>query len=562
MHKAIIALTTLVLMVAQASSAAEVQFTSGEYFLNEDQLLWRLEPAPDDPKYAKNRHYDGAGTTMTDWYFAQVAVQDTRDNGGDLRFAVEALPDRATFQRCEWAEQCHLDVEIAVRPDSGLLFTQWSLPVEERGWPWNLRHNMNGWPVQRVGLSVEDAASGLKVYKDVLIKPPVVAPDCHDYPVADEKQRICHYHRENLPPRSTWTTAGGLLDDVGDLLVQPKANYRLVFAEEFDGTSSTEDESPLAALDTNIWSYRTDVSAETDSNDVPCGTVQDGHLHMAKSSLCAARVTTLGKLAYQYGYLEAKFTAVFGADRSAGSFTHAFVIGNARRYGRWDWPSYGLEIDTREDFLAHVETEVDFMEFGTRGGLDSFNQYFNHSVMLRKADVTPHWSRKRMRICHTASGDYIHVCPSTVTSEGDWNDSTLTFSGQMTFVKGLEWTPRGYRTYIKVEGHNNDDFSLYPKNKTRVAERKVDIHLDDGTVTLEDDFTEYRPGTDKHNTYFETWKGKLLEQVGVSHMPLDLHLNVWGPGPTHEDIRSKLKVDYIRIFKPENNYADMEPVFK
>ena len=60
MHKAIIALTTLVLMVAQASSAAEVQFTSGEYFLNEDQLLWRLEPAPDDPKYAKNRHYDGA----------------------------------------------------------------------------------------------------------------------------------------------------------------------------------------------------------------------------------------------------------------------------------------------------------------------------------------------------------------------------------------------------------------------------------------------------------------------------------------------------------------------
>ena len=54
--------------------------------------------------------------------------------------------------------------------------------------------------------------------------------------------------------------------------------------------------------------------------------------------------------------------------------------------------------------------------------------------------------------------------------------------------------------------------------------------------------------------------------------PLGLWLDTWGyekcdpgefaPCDRYPEIKTKMEIDYIRIWQPENRYTDMEPVYR
>ena len=52
-----------------------------------------------------------------------------------------------------------------------------------------------------------------------------------------------------------------------------------------------------------------------------------------------------------------------------------------------------------------------------------------------------------------------------------------------------------------------------------------------------------------------------LEAVGISHVPLAIHIGTWGPKISNANL-SELTVDYLRVFQPRNRYADMEPLYQ
>ena len=55
----------------------------------------------------------------------------------------------------------------------------------------------------------------------------------------------------------------------------------------------------------------------------------------------------------------------------------------------------------------------------------------------------------------------------------------------------------------------------------------------------------------------------VLEQVGISHIPALLRLGAQGSNTSgHNQAQPGIKVDYLRVFQPANNYNDMEPLYQ
>ena len=132
-------------------------------------------------------------------------------------------------------------------------------------------------------------------------------PDCGDYPDRDRDRFSCLFHGELLPTQAPATTPE--LSDALPSLVQPKANYSLVFAEEFDGTPTTEScPNEMVTLSSDTWNYDADPRQGADANGVPCGNVADGHYYMAKTSVCRPILTTNGRFDFKYGYIEVKYS--------------------------------------------------------------------------------------------------------------------------------------------------------------------------------------------------------------------------------------------------------------
>ena len=72
-------------------------------------------------------------------------------------------------------------------------------------------------------------------------------------------------------------------------------------------------------------------------------------------------------------------------------------------------------------------------------------------------------------------------------------------------------------------------------------------------------------GTDRDRFFeylVEDDASSILEQVGVSHFPLGVWMQPWGDFRFRDRIYVKLKVDYIRVFQPQDDYASMDPVYQ
>ena len=106
--------------------------------------------------------------------------------------------------------------------------------------------------------------------------------------------------------------------------------------------------------------------------------------------------------------------------------------------------------------------------------------------------------------------------------------------------------------FVKVDGAH-DDFIVVRQDSTRVYYRPARTV---GETTTFGGLTEYQGGANLDS---------LLEQVAISHMPLEIWTDAWedfGGTIGADTIETKMKIDYIRVFQPKNRYSDMEPVFQ
>ncbi len=195
-------------------------------------------------------------------------------------------------------------------------------------------------------------------------------------------------------------------------------------------------------------------------------------------------------------------------------------------------------------YLKHSGVEMDIFEMS--GNWDVAHQYANWSVRDRPETLLPLQAQKWVDFCRIDGGRGIVPNPGALRNRCKSTDS-------FTVTRGMEWTPRGYRTYIWVHGLQ-DGLTLIPKNKIGIFQfRNGDVR----SVTRS-----------KKSQFFENLvrgdASTLLEQAGIAHVPMPLYLNTWSFMVKEEQpyIRRRLTFDYVRVWQPENHYSDMEPVYQ
>ena len=105
----------------------------------------------------------------------------------------------------------------------------------------------------------------------------------------------------------------------------------------------------------------------------------------------------------------------------------------------------------------------------------------------------------------------------------------------------------------------HSSFIRYPQDRTTVRLRSVEST---DPVRFGDFSALQSPLRD---TYFEspvtTDDSSFMLQGGIAHVPLPLSVDAWGYDRP-STIAAKLELDHVRVFRPQDNYADMEPVFQ
>ena len=547
------------LNLARAGSGPPLGFTQTEYFLHPRTFI-----AYDNMPKARSVKFWRSAPTMPVVFFDQVVVEAGSETAPDVKYAVEALPDKSTHQFCAdppTPENC-LDLGIAVGEDNGFLFAKVDEPCQTCG-----AHYTDDYPTQRMELSVSPSRDpGLKVYREVLVKRPETSSDCSDFPDKNVDRYTCLFLGERLPAEPPPTT-DTLREALPTNLIQPKENYSLIFAEEFNGNVGQDLPTDrcfegLETLDGDLWNWYPHCPLAYD--EVPCVNIQNGHYRMSQTSWCGGFTDTNGAFDFKYGYLEVKYRVDIGATHP---FWHnlALHIGDAGSPGRTEWQNYNVPRSKFEHRMKYVETEIDVFEHFGMEKFDTYHQYGNWAGPLKVPDAAPRQALKRNYYCGA------HVEPNRRDYAVQFRPPSCR-QNEIRVTKGVEWTPRGYRTFLKVEGLH-DEFMVLPKKNIQLNLRKV--NLSGNTVTWG---VLHRPTGRDRDYFFEHVEhgnaDTVLEQISVAHTPASLWLSAYGGGGSlcsggrvqpcdqFTDIVTQLEVDYIRIFQPTNRYADMEPVYK
>ncbi len=515
--------------------------------------LWFVEDEfPLRPRLAvwnKNRSHT---TEQGDKIIGRVVVVDGDDEEQDaVVFGVEDAAGHPLRDFLCSGLGCR-DMAVQVVEDTGDLY------LYNSDWPGWQRY-LNDTPTRVVEVSAEDSGSDLKIYRQVKISSPERRPDCSDYPDNNKDRFECLFLGEVLPEEAP-ETSQEMRDALPDL-VQDSDNYSLVFAEEFNGSDVVEGtpcRDGLVAMNTDVWNFRGDPCERVDENGKACHNIEVGYYRMSWiRSDCHGGANTYGKMAFKYGYLEVKYNV--DLYKSPAYRNYAIYTGGTEQL-KFEFARYGITIDSMEDFLKYVETELDFTEFEPRWHKEYMHQNANVWEGYKVRSVVPTRTIKSISYCTKygtpSEGRMLHPeCPS------EENNFT---AGTATMTKGIEWTPRGYRTHLRVEGIH-DDWVLFPKDRTRVDQKSPIIS--NGEVVDWGDF--YTPADEDRERFFELLvpdddSSTHIEKAVVSHLPVELRLQtkVFGIPTTQTAITNNMRIDYIRIYQPTDRYAGMEPVYQ
>ena len=546
-----------------------MRFTTRKYTVNPVMWLYPSPPSPDEAWEVDNP------PSAHDYSFGRVTMETRAPPSSTVLFKVEGLPDRATYERCKldsrreppWRRKedglpkvgkiCS-PMEIGVHDRSGLL-----RPFTSLGYSGRKLHFFNDFPTQRVELSATDSA--YKVYREILVEPPEGVPDCSDYPERNIDRYNCLFQGEIFPSALPSTASEALRNTLPSQLVQPRENYEVVFVEEFDGNSGKRPSSNcrggLANLGTDAWNFPNHWCDRVDSDGVPVADMENGYYYLARTVNHGGFLSTFGKLAYKYGYLEMKYTLDPVIIDENEAHVMAAVIGHPGNWMSELNRKYGVPVRNYEELSRHWITEIDFFEYWPEQQREihpRFMNYPNHAFYEETKPVV-------------AGANWAAYCrpePQPISKQIDFlsEEECMERGNRVTVTKGHEWTPRGYRMFYKVDGAN-DDFIVVPKRHLGVSIGGVNKRWPDGKVKGFRYPSQKVRGSQRER-YFEFTDGtnpdSILGQSAIAHMPLDISLLAWVKGDSlrTERILTKMKIDYIRLFQPRNRYADMEPVYQ
>ena len=479
-------------------------------------------------------------------YFGRVSVRARDGDADGVRFAVEGVSGDPR-QFC--GRECY-DLLLGVREESGLLYMFMDDYDNDRPY-----YYINGHPVRTVELSAEDSASDLMVYREVVVGPSEQASECGDYPSASRDRFTCLFMGE-LPPSERPETPSSLRDSLPNL-VQPKENYSLIFAEEFNGTPIEDGckaglDNGMATLDSDLWNHDPNPcdSGDTDSLGEPCQNIRDGRYYMTRVHSCRGSLSTYGKFSFKYGYLEVQFTV------NTGSYSfyqnYGFSAGNPVVGLESLHDEYDVVVDSYEDIARVASMEINFFEHVPSYRKTVSHSYINGPRQPYDAPLVP-----------TSSAKWNVYCGAGKSYEIALVHAGCSNNGSITVTLGLEWTPGGYRSFQKIDGHD-DSLAVRPKDKIEVNYKPISISTT-GEVTISRQKQTYSGSDrDKYFTYLDPDDtDSLLELVAIAHRPMELIARASGFASSGYDIiRTRLEVDYIRIFQPADLYTSMEPVYQ
>ncbi len=545
---------------ATDSEGAGLAVRDWRYALNPVQYLFRR--GVDEGQMPRDFTWEVDNPpSRTDRFFDRVRTGGRMSSDGPLRFRIEALPDKSTYELCycplhETNKMCKTDtpvcheLEIAVTERGGLLHL-----FAPAGTPRRVSHHINDYEPQRAELSVYDGST--KVYSELLVEPSDRGPDCSTYPERDLDRYTCLYQGENRPPPPSPQQA--LVDGLPDRLVQAKENYELIFAEEFEGTVGSRPSGSCAGglsnLDRDKWNFPEDWCEDVDAAQVPCQNMKHGHYEMSYTVHCGSGISTDGKFSYKYGYLETRYTVNLDDSHPQNM---AFVIGDHRRGKRFAAAKYGVPITNYREISTYLPIEINLFEYFPEKKRELANWFYNYHPYVFYRHTVPRYASNWTRFCSWEEGSTRQL---DFLSSGDCREQA-----ELTVTKGLEWTPRGYRLLVKVEGLH-DDFVVVRAEGTVLRKRAVANGRDP---------VEYWQGTTKYtgggrSRFFDYLEeddpDSVLMQFAIGHGPLDVSLGAWrGFGnerrPEYDVTTVRMKVDYIRVFQPRDRYSGMEPLYQ
>ena len=474
-------------------------------------------------------------------FLGELEMEQRSGNDLDLAYKVEDQGDsQHRYCRREWS-QCR-DVEVRVVTGRPLMFAGKALLYFWHSGSAGGIHWPAAYGQQRLEVSAWDSDSELKVYRELLVNPPPEASSCgEDYGENNPDAFTCLFLREMIPEGAGGSNEATLRDGLPDL-VQPAANYRLTFAEEFDGTPPAANAAGcrdgLSTLDNDVWNYG-DPCRNVDSRGESCGNVADGILTVAVAYNCGMSMNTFGKLQFKYGYLEFKYT--INVNSWPGDHNMNVVAWYPNSPRQHLWKQYGVLVDHWEDFLTYGDIELDYLEYVPNSRHQSWNMHANWGRYV-STQLPQFRSNRQFHYCGGTSEPFF-----LFVQNPDGCKPTDTF----TVTMGVEWTPRGYRSFTKVEPWQSD-LTLWPEENLQIW----------GTVSgrqavLRGDRSRFFEYLDPGDT------STLLEQVGIAHTPNPLSIGAFGISNSQWDhIRTRMKIDYIRLWQPDNHYSDMEPVYQ
>ena len=500
------------------SREVPMRFTAEEYQLR-GEMTWHLGDV--QPL---------AGVIPGEHSFARLQF-DSRDNAErSPQFAVEG--QTGGYQKCRRSSNCH-DVRFGVTndDDAGRLYLH-APTVDGVGRAGLIA---NDFTQQAAEISATDTDTGLAVYREVRMEPPEGSPaDCDDFPDQDKLRYSCLFMHEILPeePPETTTQMTRALPN----LTQSGSNYNLVFAEEFNGSeprSAFPCESGVAALDSSIWTINNSCRPDGES----CADMSDGYVTIGQYSGCGVELRTDSGFAYKYGYFEVKYTV---NTRSIAAWNnYNLLIGHAGLPRRDVYPQYDVEIDSYEDVGKYLGAIIGALEYTPNSGYQIMQTHINHGSVSSNPDVGYRRGLREGRVCNVIWRLELKLRPRGCGA-GD----------EVTITLGIEWTPRGYRHFIQVDGQH-DDLETVPSRYEQLMERKPGADWRTYKDAPRGAFLEYLvPGDDE----------SYLWNYAVSHTPMPVHIGAWGWNRGNE-FKAWMKIDYMRVFQPDNLYRDMEPVY-
>ena len=499
--------------------------------------------------------------SRNDEYFGRARVFGAEASDDAIRFKVEARSDGSDYELCYCplhetnrdcgtSERICRDVEIEVTEKSGVLYL-----VAPADAPKSVFHYFRDFIRRPVEMSV--SAGDRKVYRDMLIEPPAGTPDCSDYPENDLERFVCLYQGEAGMSAPIQNEAA--LDALPGKLVQPKANYEMVFAEEFEGDTGRRPsgacEGGLSNLDRDKWNVTDGWCKTVDAADQPCENMRDGYYEMSYFPGCASTIQTVGKFSYKYGYLETQYTVDL---EESFQQNMNMVIGDPWRALKYAAQKYGVPLTNYEQMSRFLPIEINLFEYFPERKRELTNWFYNYHPYIHYPHTEPRYASNWTRFCDDAGQGVRQLNFFTVAQCRERESVTVT--------KGLEWTPRGYRMLVKVKDLH-DDFIVVNKRSTPVQRRRATSR---GTPTgFERHVTRYTGRSrDRFYEFLEPGDPEsVLIQFSIGHMPLSVHFGTWrGFGstvpPDDNVARAKMKIDYLRVFQPIDRYSSMEPVYE